>query len=155
MNHIKEISLYFKQGSSDKEYHTQLIDKGDGDYVVDYQFGRRGSTLRGGTKTSTPVSLEQAEKIYTKLVNSKEGKGYTQGTQGNSFSPAVSENNKKKIHIFPQLLNVVLDAKEYINDDSYLAQEKKDGERRITKTTTDTIGINKKGQEVPLPTSII
>ena len=149
-----EVSLFFQQGTSDKEYHIQL-EKDNGGYVVNFQYGRRGSALKSGTKTASPVSLEEAQKIYDKLLNSKVAKGYSvyQSTQqqfsGNPVAP-------KTVHRLPQLLNMVFTAKEFINDDSYLAQEKRDGERRlIVATPNGTMGLNKKGQEVPLPNKII
>lgn len=44
---------------------------------------------------------------------------------------------------------------EYITNDDYVAQEKKDGERRIAQSGIKILGVNKKGTEVPLPDSII
>ena len=44
---------------------------------------------------------------------------------------------------------------EYINNDEYIAQEKKDGERRLVISGERIIGLNKKGTQVPLPDSII
>ena len=72
---MKNISLYFKEGSSDKEYHAQMVKSGKG-VVVNFQYGRVGNALQSGTKTPTPVSEEEADKIYTKLVKEKMGKGY-------------------------------------------------------------------------------
>jgi bifunctional non-homologous end joining protein LigD len=52
---------------------------------------------------------------------------------------------------------MVDDPQTYINDDRYVAQEKKDGERRPAERDDafHTKGFNKKGQEVPLPGSIV
>ena len=54
----EKISLYYQSGNSDKVYHVQL-EESDGLYVVNFQYGRRGSTLNTGTKTgvgsSTPT----------------------------------------------------------------------------------------------------
>jgi bifunctional non-homologous end joining protein LigD len=75
MKNIKEISLFFKEGTSDKEYHVQMV-KSDKGVVVNFQYGRVGNTLTAGTKTPTPVSEEEAEKIYGKLLKEKMGKGY-------------------------------------------------------------------------------
>jgi bifunctional non-homologous end joining protein LigD len=38
----KSVSLYFKNGSSDKEYHATLEPKDDG-FVVNFAYGRRTS----------------------------------------------------------------------------------------------------------------
>ena len=156
-----EVSLYFNQGSSDKEYHVQL-EEVDGGYIVNFQYGRRGSALKAGTKTSTPVSLPEAQKIYDKLINSKVGKGYIIDASNQTNSTDYSSTPRativpKTVHKLPQLLNIVFTEKEFINDDSYLAQEKRDGERRMVVMGPDGIamGLNKKGQEVPLPNTII
>ena len=156
-----EVSLYFNQGSSDKEYHIQLQEV-DGGYIVNFQYGRRGSSLKAGTKTPAPVSLPEAQKIYDKLINSKVRKGYivdtsTQTNSADYSSPPGMTIAPKTVHKLPQLLNIVFTEKEFINDDSYLAQEKRDGERRMVVMGPDGIamGLNKKGQEVPLPNTII
>jgi bifunctional non-homologous end joining protein LigD len=41
----EQINLYHQDSRSDKVYQTQL-DRVDGGYVVNFQFGRRGSTLQ-------------------------------------------------------------------------------------------------------------
>jgi bifunctional non-homologous end joining protein LigD len=71
---IRNISLYFQEGTSDKEYHVRLTKSG-GMYSVNVQYGRRGSTLSAGNKASD-VSLEEAEKVYAKVVAEKTKKGY-------------------------------------------------------------------------------
>lgn len=72
---VKQANLYFCEGSSDKVYHAQILDTGVG-YVVNFSYGRRGARLTEGTKTNEPVSLEQATKVFEKLVESKTKKGY-------------------------------------------------------------------------------
>jgi bifunctional non-homologous end joining protein LigD len=157
---IKEsIDLFFQEGGSDKEYHIQLVDLQDGTYVVNFQFGRRGSALKHGTKTETPVALAQAEKIYASLKREKMGKGYAPNSSMGSNSPAPAQQVQpasKQVYILPQLLNPVEDAEMYINDDSFLAQEKKDYERRIiiSDGKGNVMGFNKKGQQVPVPKNI-
>ena len=41
---MESITLYFKQGSSDKVYQVSIEPK-DGKHVVNYAYGRRGATL--------------------------------------------------------------------------------------------------------------
>lgn len=67
--------LWFKEGSSDKVYHVAIAAQGGG-FVVNFAYGRRGSTLTTGTKTSAPVSEDAARKIFAKLVKEKTAKGY-------------------------------------------------------------------------------
>lgn len=151
---MKNASLYYKEGTSDKEYHIQL-EESNGGYVVNFQYGRVGNALQSGTKTATPVSLAEAEKIYDKLYKEKTGKGYSEGEKKNDYSQ-VNTSKSKEVIILPQLLNAIEDAEQYINDDDYLAQEKMDGERRMVIFGEDkTIGVNKKGTEVPLPNTIM
>jgi predicted DNA-binding WGR domain protein len=71
----RKVDLFFQEGTSDKEYHIQLNPEGSG-YVVNFQFGRRGGPLNEGTKTPKPVSLDEADKIYEKLLKEKTKKGY-------------------------------------------------------------------------------
>ncbi|MCI0718302.1 MAG: hypothetical protein L0338_04920, partial [Acidobacteria bacterium] len=51
----ENVSLHYQDERSDKVYHIQVEQKGKG-YVVNFQFGRRGSTLQTGSKTPKPVS---------------------------------------------------------------------------------------------------
>ena len=76
MKTVKAVSLYYKDEKSDKEYNISLVEKSKDNYSVDFTFGRRNGTLQSGTKTPTPVSLEEAEKIFHELRHSKEKKGY-------------------------------------------------------------------------------
>jgi len=50
-------------------------------FIVNFAFGRRGSTLGTGTKTASPVDHDTAKGIYDKLVNEKRAKGYTEGPE--------------------------------------------------------------------------
>lgn len=148
---MKSTSLYFCQGSSDKEYHLQLIQVNDG-YIVNFQYGRKGSSLQSGTKTSSPVSLEAAEKVYGKLLNEKLGKGYQEN--GATHTPCQTATFVKKetnVLMLPQLLNSIDDPETYINDNNYLAQEKIDGEHRIVSfAKKELTQFNKKGQPIPM-----
>ncbi|MDB4330207.1 WGR domain-containing protein [bacterium] len=151
-------SLYYKKDTSDKEYHAQVVKEGKG-YVVNFQYGRRGGNLQTGTKTVEAVTLEEAVKVFSKLVKSKENKGYKENKSSANKATkfeVVTSNEDRETGLYPQLLNEVLekDVMDYINDDNYVAQEKKDGECRMLKKTTDSLGINKKGLSVPLPTKV-
>ena len=79
---IKSTTLYFQEGTSDKEYHIQLRELMPGRFIVNFQYGRRGGPLQSGTKTTTPVSLQEAEMIFEKLKHEKERKGYHEGMAG-------------------------------------------------------------------------
>jgi bifunctional non-homologous end joining protein LigD len=77
----ERITLYYREGSSDKVYQASIEPHGEG-FVVNFAFGRRGSTMNTGTKTQTPVDYNSAKSIYDKLVREKKAKGYTEGPEG-------------------------------------------------------------------------
>ena len=71
---VASTRLFYRDGSSDKEYHA-AINRVDGGYTVTFAFGRRGSALTAGTKTASPVPLEKAQQIYDRLIAEKTAKG--------------------------------------------------------------------------------
>jgi bifunctional non-homologous end joining protein LigD len=77
-------SLYYREGSSDKVYQVELAPMG-GLFLVNFAFGRRGSTLNTGTKTPAPVDEAKAKEIFAKLVREKKAKGYTEGADGTPY----------------------------------------------------------------------
>ena len=81
---MENTTLYFKQGSSDKEYHAAIEPK-DGGYIVTFAYGRRGTTLTTGIKTPTAASCDVAKSIYDKLIKEKTAKGYTTGETGTPY----------------------------------------------------------------------
>ena len=145
-------SLYFQNGStSDKEYHAEVIEK-NGGYVVNFRYGRRGSSLTSGTKTASPVSLEQANKVFSKLVAEKMAKGYTPSGNGTAYQATPDE--KKVSGLLPQLLNPVTvdEAKQLIGDARFFAQEKKDGKRIMIRVQNGIVTANnRKGLVVAIP----
>ena len=66
----RKVSLYFKNGASDKQYHVQQ----DGGTVT-FQYGRTGSTLTSGTKCEN-IDPGKATEVFDKLVKSKKAKGW-------------------------------------------------------------------------------
>lgn len=152
---VKQASLYLKNGSSDKEYHTQIVERGDG-FVVDFQYGRRYGPLQSGSKTSSPVSLDKATAIYDKLVKEKTGKGYTPGESGIAYQR--TEKETAYTGILPQLLNPITDseADSCLNSLDWVMQEKHNGERvMVMKSGGEITGINKKGISRPLPEPLV
>src|SRR6185503_15663422 len=73
---VKQTLLVFREGSSDKVYEVDLCDVGQDRYVVNFRYGRRGTILKEGTKTSKAVTLAEAERAFKALVASKLKKGY-------------------------------------------------------------------------------
>jgi bifunctional non-homologous end joining protein LigD len=58
----ESIALCYRDGRSDKVYQAQL-ERAEAGYVVNFQFGRRGSSLQSGTKTVLPVPPAQAQNL--------------------------------------------------------------------------------------------
>ena len=150
---IEQISLYYKDGSSDKEYHAQ-IESVDGGHIVNFQYGKRNSTLSTGCKTSKPVDLDAAQKIYNKLVKEKKAKGYTEGESGAIFQSQSLED--RTTGVYPQLPNTLKGEEDtldsYFDSDDWIMQEKFDGRRLITKKVGNKVtAINKKGLSIVMP----
>lgn len=154
MKVIAKTSLFYSEGSSNKEYHAEIVEVAGGN-VVNFRYGRRGAALTAGTKTSAPVDLAQAKKIYDKLVKEKTSKGYTPDASGVAYQG--TENASLKTDFTPQLLNPITEdeAMRLIEDDRWAAQEKMDGVRRAAHVVAGSVtGMNRKGLSVPLPQAI-
>jgi bifunctional non-homologous end joining protein LigD len=155
MEACKSVSLYYREGTSDKEYHVRLEARGDG-FVVNFAYGRRGSTLSTGTKTSAPVYYDAALMIFDKLVKEKKAKGYTAGAEGTPYQH--SENQSQVSGLMPQLLNAVdeAEAARLTSKPNWGMQEKKDGKRLLLRKANGIIeGINKKGLVVGVAETVV
>jgi bifunctional non-homologous end joining protein LigD len=150
----ESITLYYREGSSDKVYQVAIEPKGEL-FVVNFAFGRRGSMLSTGTKTSTPVDYEAAKRIYDKLVREKMAKGYTPGPEGTPYQHTDQEG--RVTGILPQLLNPV-DEKEVrrlLKDPGWCIQEKFDGKRMLLRKIGEQVtAINRKGLVIGLPSPV-
>lgn len=154
MSAIEKTSLYYSEGRSDKEYHIEIVEICGGN-VVNFRYGRRGGALTSGTKTSSPVNLTEAKRIFDKLVKEKTAKGYTPDISGAAYQS--TEHAGLSTGFMPQLLNPVSEheAMGLITDSNWAAQQKMDGERRAAHAENGyVIGINRRGLIVPLPQTI-
>ena len=148
----ERVTLYYREGSSDKVYQAAIEPAGEG-FVVNFAYGRQGSTLATGTKTFSPVDHDTAKKIFTKLVNEKKAKSYTEGESDTPYQ----HTDKQSSGILPQLLNPIeeADVERLLSDDDYCAQEKFDGRHILIRRQDAQIeGINKKGLLVGLPETV-
>ncbi len=127
----EKITLYFKEGNSDKVYHASIEEADSNSFVVNFAYGRRGATLKTGTKTTTPVDYAAAKKIYDALVRSKTSKGYAPGQDGGQY--VHTDADARDMGVRCQLLNFIEDSEvtRLINDDDWWAQEKYDGKRML------------------------
>jgi bifunctional non-homologous end joining protein LigD len=150
---VKEsISLFFKEGSSDKFYDIQ-IEETNGKCSVPFVYGRMGTAGQSGVKVSG-VSYEEAKKAYDKVVKEKIGKGYQEKGGAKLTTHAAIPTTKIKSGIIPQLLNFIPEeeAARLILNKKYGAQEKKDGKRMLlSHKDGQTKASNKKGIECSYP----
>jgi hypothetical protein len=87
MKILDQARLWFREGNSDKVYEVDLVEVVDGQYVVNFRYGRRGAQLRDGTKTPLPVSLDKARAVYAALVSEKQRGGYRATEPGEGGAP--------------------------------------------------------------------
>lgn len=149
MNILEQATLYFREGASDKVYQAQINESPEG-CTVTFAYGRRGSAMKDGSKTPSPVPYENAKKIYDKLIGEKTAKGYTPGKDG---TPFTGSSTKERSGINCQLLNAVeeSEAMRMCLDPTFVAQEKMNGERRLLGLDKDAArGINRNGLYVAL-----
>ena len=149
---MKSTTLYYREGSSDKVYQASIEPK-DAGFVVNFAYGRRGSTLNTGTKTSIPVDEQTATRIFEKLIIEKKSKGYSEGPDGTPYL----HSEKQVSGITPQLLNPIEEEElpKYLDDPNWCMQQKLDGKRLLLRKTGAAIeGINRKGLVVGIPASI-
>ena len=154
---MESVTLYYKQGSSDKVYQARIEASGGG-FTVPVAWGRRGSTMQTGCKTTAgPVTLEKAQGIFAKVVAAKVAEGYTEGPDGTPYQGG--ELAARDSGFRPQLLNNVesnADVLALVRDDAWGAQEKLDGKRLLVSKVGQVVtGINRKGLTVPLPVAIV
>jgi bifunctional non-homologous end joining protein LigD len=151
---MESITLYFREGSSDKVYQASIQPQGGG-HMVHFAYGRRGSTLTTGTKTTSPVDYQTAKSIFDKLVREKTAKGYTPGEDGTRYQH--TEKAAKATGIQCQLLNPVIEERveDLIHDREHWMQEKMDGRRLLLQKEGSLItGINRLGLGVSIPKTI-
>lgn len=151
----ESLTLYFREGSSDKVY-TARVEERSGGWAVTFAYGRRGSAMATGSKTQSPVPYEKAKSIFDKLIAEKTGKGYTPGEDGTAYKDTTLEARDSGVRV--QLLNDVdeSEVERLIKDEEWGMQEKHDGRRLVVRKDGEKIvGINRKGLIVALPEPII
>ena len=145
-------NLYFREGSSDKVYQVVLREESGG-WFVDFAYGRRGNTLKSGTKNATALTFNQALTSFNKLVDEKKAKGY-QSENGAATQFTKTAANAAVSGFLPQL-PMALEASrlpEFLRDDGWGMQQKHDGENRMLYVRSSSArGINRKGLFVDIP----
>ncbi len=102
MKLIKQTTLHYQEGTSDKVYEVDLQQTSEEGYLVNFRYGKRGANLKEGTKTTQAISLVQAQQTFNKLVSEKIKKGYREVVAQNVNSP---NNDTRKQAILNRLAN--------------------------------------------------
>lgn len=155
------ITLYYREGRSDKVYTVSLI---VGIYwSVAFAYGRRGSTMTTGFKAQG-TDYDKAKRIYDKLVAGKLAKGYRPSDTEISSAPVFRVGPDFELRqqvaqssIMPQLLNECSEAKvmELIDSPHWGMQVKMDGRRQIIRKEGHVVsGYNRRGGAITLARSI-
>ena len=153
--HCDRVTLYYREGSSDKVYQAHVAPATGGLFTVEFAYGRRGSTLKTGTKTQQPVGHNEAHQILWKLVRQKTDKGYTPGEDGTPYAGTGKEGQATGVAC--QLLNAIDEGElaRRIADPRWIMQEKFDGRRMLVRRNGEEVtGINRNGLETALPEPI-
>lgn len=164
---VNPVSLFCTEGNSNKQYTVWMEKSGSG-WLVNFQFGPVGGWVQGGTKTPSPVSRAQAEKVFEGLLKQKRAKGYSEGEDAPAFShpavkavaasvPNVSAKAEEDSGLRPMLLTWAeeSDLEWLIGDDGWGAQEKINGNRIQIKVMPDgVVGSNKRGLPCPIPEAV-
>lgn len=142
---LRSITLYCTEGSSDKEYQLTLEECAAG-FIVNFAYGRRGSALKTGTKTNSPVAFQKAVDIYDKLLKEKTGKGYTEAESGARY--VGTDLEERDSGLSPMLPSPITrgELANVLADPAWAVQEKFDGENRLV--VIDAVGlrgVNRRG----------
>ena len=155
---LENIELRFQEGSSDKVYKAAVEPSGDG-FIVSFAYGRRGATLNTGVKTPVPVPLDEAVRVYEKLVKSKTAKGYkpvpaADGGAGTGTGMVTVINSRKDTGLRAQLLNPIDEStlEACLESNAFCMQEKFDGRRMLLRLAAGEItAANRNGQATGYP----
>lgn len=97
MKIIKQVKLFFKEGNSDKVYEIDLCEINESSYNVNFRYGRRGNTLKEGTKTPDYVSKAKAESLFAELEHEKRKKGYQSDLEIFVELPSIASVEKNTV----------------------------------------------------------
>lgn len=113
MKLIKQVKLFYKEGTSDKVYEIDLCEISSERFAVNFRYGRRGNNLKEGTKTPEFLTFQKAQAIFDTLEMEKRNKGYQTEIQTFVELPTLNlnEQDPKKKAILTRLEDAVLDRK--------------------------------------------
>lgn len=141
---FKTISLHSTAGGSDKIY-TINMEQAVGGFVVNYTHGKREvGPFQSGTKTKSPVSQAEAEKIFAALEKEKRTGKSKYGTYGGEAveQAPVKASADDRADIACMELTAIMDAEgavRILRSDDFAAQEKHDGIRLTLHATAKKV----------------
>jgi len=162
---VKQVKLFFQEGSSDKVYHAAIVPDGAGKFSVDVEWGRRGASLSKGRK-AIKVSEAEAEKVFARLVREKTSKGYEsmEVAAPQAVAPPEGQGSgsravgvRKRVGHTAQLLNAIEEDEvvRLLSDDRVVAQQKLDGNRVLVHVGAETFATNRTGQITSVHASVL
>lgn len=156
MSTIESTTLRKQEGSSDKTYTVAIVEK-EGGFIVQASWGKTGGSQRTQEKTKNgPVPVEEARKLYDKLIAGQVKDHYLiiDGGKGYEHSSTAGRDTGVRVQLFNALDES--EVERYLADSRWGMQEKYDGERRTVHIVGDRIfGANRDGREVALSMEVI
>lgn len=145
---LPKIELFCTTGGASKEYHLHTVDHGNDTFTLYYSNGAIGAAMTPKVKAG-PGTLSEIQKEFDKTVKSKTKASppYTEASSGVTYSTTQDAGDQSGW--MPQLLSEIEsgEAETYLTDDSWHAQEKKNGQRRAVLVKDGEVrGANKKGR---------
>lgn len=151
------VALFYKEGSSDKEYRIVMTQNEEGLWSTSGWNGRRGSALKEQKKTDGFVDYTTAKKIYDKVLKTQLKKGYTKDVSGAIYQSLPGE--RVFSGFVPQLLNTIREdsvLEDMLSNTTHIMQEKHDGERRPVRVENGVVSaVNKEGVSSALPQNLV
>lgn len=153
--------MHSTKNGADKDYNLHLEPDGQGKWRLIYENGKHGAALKRKEKIEGSVPYEQAKAAFDASVKDKmKSGGYMPQGAGVAYQDVVPADRVSGIE--PQLLKTISTdlVHQRMADSAWMWQEKKDGERRMIRKTTEgegaaakvtVIGTNRDGLIVPIP----
>lgn len=160
----EHVYLRSQKDGADKDYnlHLEQDASASGLWRLAYENGKHGAALKRKEKIEGAVPYEAAKKAFDQTLKEKMSAkgGYAPQGTGVEYQSTVPADRVSGLA--PQLLKTIPEALVYerMADPSYLWQEKKDGERRMIRKSTEgvgadavvtVVGTNRDGLIVPIP----
>jgi|GEM_PF-512938 len=152
MKLIQQCKLFYREGNSDKVYEIDLCELPGQEYLVNFRYGRRGSTLKEGTKTPSAVSFRQAENIFSSLENEKRRKGYQTETAQFIALPTLDhiDTRSEKGAVLRRLQDAVEGKNSFATEWKTSRVIWKAGQLHLEEAIPFIIGLATKGDEMQL-----